>query len=263
MASIRSCPDFVMLQSISHSFLIINTCTHFQNKLKQHVQEGPRQGPYRACLKFSEVEQVMKDRFPGLTNLDISRILRQAFPAVVTERSTFVIGVRRHSSSALSQSSLVNPPSLSQTITQPLQFENARLLARVHQLEQENQHLKSLTQGDSIHPSTLEEEVLQLTSSPVFVHGPDNLEGFEKFSLDVVLSEVNTLAPNLLFLFNRLAAAQRNQSDSGDEVALEGIKALVALCVLTNARSRRAKGFQLFMSTMLIACATSKQVNKK
>ena len=147
----------------------------------------------------------MKDRFPGLTNVEVSRILRQAFPAVVMERSTFVmerstfvIGVRRRSSSALSQSSLVNPPSLSQTITHPLQLENARLLARVHQLEQENQHLKSLTQGDSIHPSTLEEEVLQLTSSSVFVHGPDNLEGFEKFSLDVVLSEVNTLAPNLL-----------------------------------------------------------------
>ena len=195
VTSISSCPDFVMLQSISHSFVIINTCTHFQNRLKQHVQEGPRQGPYRACLKFSEDEQVMKDRFPGPTNVDISRILRQAFPAVVTKRSSFVIGVRRCSSSALSpfsQSSLVSPPSLSQTITHPLQLENARLLARVHQLEQ---HLKSLTQGDSIHPSTLEEEVLQLTSSPVFVHGLDNLEGFEKFPLDVVLSEVNTLAP--------------------------------------------------------------------
>ena len=57
---------------------------------------------------------------------------------------------------------------------------------------------------------------LQLTSSPVIVNGPDNLEGVEKFSLDVVLSEVNTLAPNLLSLFN-----QRNQSDSSDEVALE------------------------------------------
>ena len=158
VASISSCPDFVMLQSISHSFVIINTCTHFQNRLKQHVQEGPRQGPYRACLKFSEDEQVMKDRFPGPTNVDISRILRQAFPAVVTKCSTFVIGVRRCSSSALSpfsQSSLVSPPSLSQTITHPLQLENARLLARVHQLEQ---HLKSLTQGDSIHPSTLEEK---------------------------------------------------------------------------------------------------------
>lgn len=218
-------------------------------------------------MKFSEVEQVMKDRFPDLTNVDISRILRQAFPAVVTERSTFAIGVRRRSSSSAlspsSQSSLVSPPNLSQAITHPLQLENARLLARVHQLEQENQHLKSLIREDSVHPSTLEQEVLRLTLSPVFVHGPDNLEGFEKFSLDTVLSEVKTLAPNLLSLFNRLAAAKRNQSDGSDEVALEGIKALVALCVLINARSRRAKGLQLFMSTMLIARATSKQVNQK
>ena len=78
-----------------------------------------------------------------------------------------------------------------------------------------------------------------------------------------MLSEVKALAPDLLSLFNQLAAAERNQSDSSDDMALEGIKALVALCVLTNARSRRAKGFQLFMSTMLIAHATSKQVNKK
>ena len=99
--------------------------------------------------------------------------------------------------------------------------------------------------------------------SPVFVHSPDNLEGFENFSLDTVLSEVKTLAPNLLSIFNQLAAAERNQSDSSDKVALEGIKALVALCVLINARSRRAKGLQLFMSTMLIARATSKQVNQK
>ena len=215
-------------------------------------------------MKFSEVEQVMKDRFPDLTNVDVSRILRQAFPAVVTERSTFAIGVRRRSSSALSpssQSSLVSPPNLSQAITHPLQFENTRLLARVHQLEQENQHLKSLIQEDTVHPSTLEQEVLRLTSSPVFVHGPDNLEGFENFSLDTVLSEVK--APNLLSIFNQLAAAERNQSDSSDQVALEGIKALVALCVLINARSRRAKGLQLFMSTTLIARATSKQVNQK
>ena len=217
-------------------------------------------------MKFSEVEQVMKDRFPDLINVDVSRILRQAFPAVVTERSTFAIGVRRRSSSALSpssQSSLVSPPNLSQAITHPLQLENARLLARVHQIEEENQHLKSLIREDTVHPSTLEQEVLRLTSSPVFVHGPDNLEGFEKFSLDTVLSEVKTLAPNLLSLFNQLAAAERNQSDSSDDMALEGIKALVALCVLINARSRRAKGLQLFMSTMLIARATSKQVNQK
>ena len=178
-------------------------------------------------MKFSEVEQVMKDRFPDLTNVDVSRILRQAFPAVVTERSTFAIGVRRRSSSALSpssQSSLVSPPNLSQAITHPLQFENARLLARVHQLEQENQHLKSLIREDTVHPSTLEQEVLRLTSSPVFVHGPDNLEGFENFSLDTVLSEVKILAPNLLSIFNQLAAAERNQSDSSDKVALEGIK---------------------------------------
>ena len=247
-----------MLQSISHSFWIINTCTHFQNRLKQHVQEGPRQGPYRACLKFWRIGSLawLMWTYLGYFGRHFQLLSRNAvLLSLVSDVAA--------SSSTLSQSSLVNPPSLSQTITHPLQLENARLLARVHQLEQENQHLKSLTQGDSIHPSTLEEKVLQLTLSPVFVHGPDNLEGFEKFSLDVVLSEVNTLAPNLLFLFNQLAAAQRNQSDSSDEVAQEGIRALVALCVLTNARSRRAKGFQLFMSTMLIARATSKQVNKK
>ena len=108
-------------------------------------------------MKFSEVEQVMNDRFPGLTNVNVSRILWQAFSAVVTKRSTFVIGVRRRSSSTLSpfpQSSLVSTLSLSQAITHPLQLENTRLL------EQENQQLKSLTQGDSVHPSTLEQELL-------------------------------------------------------------------------------------------------------
>ena len=132
-----------MLQSISHCIWIHISKTGC-NSIFKRVQGRVLT---EHGLKFSEVEQVMNDRFPGLTNVDVSRILRQAFSAVVTKHSTFVIGVRRRSSSTLSpfpQSSLVSTPSLSQAITHPLQLENTRLLVRVHQLEQENQHLEEL-----------------------------------------------------------------------------------------------------------------------
>ena len=74
------------------------------------------------------------------------------------------------------------------------------------------------------------------------------------------MEEISQLAPDLLKLVNGLADTQRNTGESSD-ITSEEIKALVSLCTLVNAKSQRATGLQLFLSMMLIACATNKQVN--
>ena len=80
---------------------------------------------------------------------------------------------------------------MSQTLIQQLQAENARLLERVSQLERENLRL---LQEETINLSALEQQAQCLISSRVFVHGPDTLEGFERFSLTTILSEIKSLA---------------------------------------------------------------------
>ena len=98
------------------------------------------------------------------------------------------------------------------------------------------------------------------TSSSILIHGPDTVEGFESFSIDAVISEVKQCSPDLLSLFNRLGDVRRNVPDDCDDLAAEEIKALIALCTLLNAKSRKVKGMQLFMGMMLTARATSRQV---
>jgi len=98
------------------------------------------------------------------------------------------------------------------------------------------------------------------TSSSILIHGPDTVERFERFSIDAVISEVKQFSPDLLGLFNRLADVRRNVADDYDDLTAEEIKVLIALGTLLNAKSRKVKGMQLFMSMMLTARATSRQV---
>ena len=65
--------------------------------LKQQLQEGQKDGPYQACIKFAEIQSMVQEQFTTfrMTTQETSKILRQAFPGARSERSTFVFGVRR------------------------------------------------------------------------------------------------------------------------------------------------------------------------
>ena len=92
----------------------------------------------------------------------------------------------------------------------------------------------------------------------IIMHGPDTLERLQSFTIDTELAELHTYAPDLLQLFETLGQTSRNIH--GNDLAVEQIKGFVSICTLLNARTHRAKGLELLISIMLIACATSKQV---
>lgn len=240
---------YVVIMKLMSTFLKI--------RLKQHVGTGPRDGPYMACMKYSEVQHILQQKYPEISQYDVRKVIAMAFPDAQSERSTYILGIRRRflSPTATEMSSTLSPISQHVACT-TLAEENARLQERVSQLEAEVQSL----QQSSVPLSVIQQQLDQLTSSNgIIMCGPDTLEHLESFTIDSVLEELRTNAPDLLQLFETLGQTSRNVH--GDDLAVEQVKSLVSICTLLNARTRRAKGLQLLISIMLIARSTSKQVN--
>ena len=97
---------------------------------------------------------------------------------------------------------------------------------------------------------------LVATSQP---QAPDTCEHFCQYSLDAVIAEMKSLAPDLYHLFMQLGKTSRNVESH--ETSTEQIEAVMSLCALLNARSMRVKGIQLLLSLMLMARSTNRQVS--
>ena len=111
--------------------------------------------------------------------------------------------------------------------------------------------------------SVLECEIQKiLSNNGMVVHGPDSPEHLHAFSIQGLIDELKQLAPTLLGLFVSLGDTKRNSvsTDPDETETRQDMKALLSLSTLLNARSQKVKGFQLFISMMLIARATNKQV---
>ena len=89
--------------------------------------------------------------------------------------------------------------------------------------------------------------------------GPNDPEKLATFSLDAVISELNTYAPDLYSLFLQLG--RTTPSDIGDCRSSKEIRVTSSICSLMGARSRKSNGIQLLLGPMLIARSTSRQVN--
>ena len=197
------------------------------------------------------------------------------------ERKLFYIGLERKPCESDRQSMPGTSPTAQDVVVLPVEVQlrhersmNQMLTAKVQQLEQQNQKLKervhlleqelqSIRQASSsTATATIKDEFSPLlTEGGVLCCGPDSLEHLDSFSLADVIHEVQRSAPKLYTLFCDLGDTNRNARDEMITTH-EEIKALTSVCVLANARSRRIKGVQLFLSIMLIARAVNKQVCK-
>ena len=66
--------------------------SHVSEWLRERICSGPK---YRATMKFSEVQRMLLDGFGDtITPRDVKKALDIAFPGVVTERSTYINGIR-------------------------------------------------------------------------------------------------------------------------------------------------------------------------
>ena len=239
--------------------------------LKRSYLETPVEGPDAKRVKFSGVHESLMAQFPSelITKQTASHAIQEAFPNTQKQRlgwekNTYIVGI---------QSPVQVHPSDPVDV---LQAQNQQLTERVHQLEARIRELEEQTsQSTSLvcqetllpsmtqtHPDTTSNIMQQLDSllqnGCQIIHGPDTPDHFPEFTLDAVIGEVQSIAPNVYQLFFQLGNTDRNKSD--DETSVEERKAIMSLCTVLNARSQNAKGLQLLLSIMLIARATSKQV---
>ena len=140
-----------------------------------------------------------------------------------------------------------------------LQAENAQLRSKIAALEAENEKLRQ----SNISTSALEKQLQQLMSSDTLSSGPNTLQQLQSFSMEAIASVAQSLAPDLMHLFNTLGDTRRNIEKGVKGVVPNEIKVLVSLCTLLNARSSRTTGLQLFLSLMLVARGTAKQVSSQ
>ena len=233
----------------------------YNYRLKQHVQTGPRDGPYRACMKRSDVLHLLQQNYSDANEYDVRRVVAMGFPDAQSDRSTYILGIRPshlHSTATEMSSATLLVSPVTERISNEvamLAAENSKLQERVSELEMQLQYLRQ----SSISLPEIHHQLERLISSDsIIMHGPDTLERLQSFTIDSVLAELHTYAPDLLQLFETLGQTSRNIH--GDDLAVEQIKGLVSICTLLNARTQRAKGLQLLIGIMLIARATSKQV---
>ena len=167
------------------------------------MQEGPKDGPYRACIKFADVQGLLQRFDERISQNEVTKILRHAFPDMKSERTTCIFGVRLRPSVPRPETSQlpgtpfspgISVPGPLEAQVQALQSQNSQLQQRMADLEKENRQLTS-TLRSAISVSTLDSQISRLLSSGTLIcHGADNLKQFEKLSLEAILSEVKSLA---------------------------------------------------------------------
>lgn len=182
-------------------------------------------------MKFSEIKNILEKKFGEITCYETKKILELAFPGAVTERTTYVYGIRPSPPSPSSGSSLQQPLQIS-AVSVPdhelLKSENVKLKEKVSNLETK---LASMEQS-SLMVANIESETEQLISCSCISDGPNTIDHLNSFCISAILSTIKAKPPNLLQLFQTLGNTSRNLSEGHLGLAVEQLKALVSLCTL-------------------------------
>ena len=240
--------------------------------LKSRYCEAAIQGPNAKRVKFSDVHQELQKQFApvAITAKAASQLLKSAFPCSESKpcgksRQKHICGIQAipaegdpelNVAGSLSQGLDSNPSllELEPAKSELLQKQVETLEARVLELER--------IQSTMISPEILVQQVQHVLQPGLQVFdGPDSLEHFNNFSVDAVIAELQTNAPDVYRLFKTLGATSRNVQSNEERIVSEYIRAHTAIFTLLKARSVRVKGIQLLLSFMLIARATSRQVS--
>ena len=219
--------------------------------LRKSYMEAPGYGPEAKGVKASDIQAFLSQHFPDrlITPYTSSLLVQEAFPnssrkRLGKDRHTFVVGIKP--ASAVSMAFEVQEEANLQELNRELSRKVSELGAKVCSLEFQA-HISYSLELDSL-----------LRHGNLALHGPDTPAHFTSFSVEEIVMEFQQYAPNVYRLFHELGNTERCPPGSGAPV--EERKALMAMCTILNARSRKAHGMQLLLSFMLIARATSRQV---
>ena len=136
---------------------------------------------------------------------------------------------------------------------------NECLRQQLQQVQQQFEELK-LEQQTSTAIQKLDDQMQTLLQPNMCTfHGPNTVDHFHSFSLDTVIAELHTTAPDVVELFKQLSKGDRFENDK-ELSRLVQTRSTTALCTLLKGRSVNVLGIQLLFSFMLIGQSASKQV---
>lgn len=213
--------------------------------LKKRYRESPSA---EKKVKFSDLHDKLSSQFPSASwnYRAVSETIKAAFPHSVSKvhgkaHHRYIHGIDINTDSSGSQ-------------------EKEELQEYVKVLEQRIAELEGV-QSTVFTPEVVDSQVQQmLNPSRIVYHGPDTLQHFQSFCIDEVLSEIRTHTPDVLRLFQLIGKSDRH--DDPESARVSQIMLMSSMVTLLKCRSIKVLGVQLLLTFMLIARATSKQVEE-
>ena len=228
--------------------------------LRKRFREVPLGSPAEKRVKFQTIHQSLATQFPStkFNSRVVLEIVNSVFPestrvSVGKSKAVHVVGIEEVIEEVMSEEQ--QPDDLQQE-----KALNAKLVVRIQELEARVQHLEArIHQLEQEHhtysPHNLKMQMGALTiPSHSTYHGPDTVSHLEMFSVDNIIAEFRQHCPDILALLQCLG----NYSVDDDPSKQANI--ITCLCIVMKCYSRKVLGVQLMTSFMLLARATSKQV---
>lgn len=184
--------------------------------MKRLYKEAPASGPDVKRVKFSHVKDDLQCRCPSMSisAQSLSRAISAQFPNAETKqlgkaRQSYVLGVDKMCDEDEPSTSVTSGSTNSSQEIAELQSQICLLQKRIDELEQQQR---------STTTSQLNEQMSQLVCTDLNVfHGPNTADHFCHFSVDAVITELQSNAPDLCELFSILGQSSRH--DEADHLA--------------------------------------------
>lgn len=240
--------------------------------LKKRYHSAPTDGELQDIkkVKFEHIRKDMTAQFPSkkLSNYQVSQAVSTAFPntfsrASTHDRTKHIFGLEEITDTPCVQSvDLEAENQRLRLLVDDQQLRLQEMLNRIDELERQVAQLQKQLDS-SVQSPSLESQVGRLLSAQnAAYHGPDTITHFNDFSMDHVITEFKSQAPDVWQLLNNLGNTGRFSEDD-EQQQLAQLRIVSCLSTLLKSRSHKVLGVQLLVSLMLIARATSRRVGTK
>lgn len=188
----------------------------------------------------------------------LSRAIGAQFPNIESKhlgkaRHLYIFGMDRICDEGETSTSVASTLDDSSEQIALLQHQIHLLQKQVSELEQQQVSLISTEKLDTQMSQQL------LHPRHCIFYGPNIVDHFDEPSVDAIITELGTHAPDLYELFNVMGqTSQHNEAD--DLTQLSKLRVMTSLTALLKCRSVRVLGIQLLLTFMLIARSTGRQI---
>ena len=238
---------------------MMETEADLRRLLKRLYREAPSSGPDAKKVKFSHMKDEVQRHCPSssVSTQSLSRAISAQFPNTESKH----LGTARHLY-VLELDTICDGGETSISVTSTSDNSSEQIAILQHQIHLLQKKVSELAQQQVslISTQTLDTQMSQLLHPHHCIfHGPNTVDHFNELSVDGIITELSTHAPDLYELFNVLGQTSRH--DEADDLAqLSKLRVMTSMAALLKCRSVQVLGIQLLLTFMLIVRSTSRQV---